>query len=136
MKKLIVLFLLVCGNMLFAIKSNNFVESSDTQGGSLGGEYNIVQVDCDASACYLICIGGGETPCNWANADYICDCNFTASNSQDMFDYAHIQMNLNVLSGNYTSNIIPHTGTKFYRSVSWNQDSSGIRVINYTLGED
>lgn len=138
MKKLVVLFMFVIVNMTFALSYNYFEETSDDKGGTSNPSagYNVAYYDCDSQGCWLNCYGGGSQQCNFADADNACGCNFTASNSQDMFDHAHAQMDANILTGTYVSNILPPSGTKYYRSVSWTEDSNGIRVINYTLGED
>lgn len=138
MKKLVIIISLLMVNMTFGLTVNNFVETSDTQGGSskITAGYNYVTVDCDLTACFLSCYGAGTTPCGWHDADYICDCNFNNSVSQEMFDYAHEKMDSSIFVGTHTSNILPVSGIKYYRTVSWVQDSIGTRVIQYTLGED
>lgn len=138
MKKLVIIILLLMVNMTFGLTVNNFVETSDSQGGSskLTAGYNVVFVDCDLTECYLSCYGAGTLKCDWNNADYMCDCDFNDSFSQEMFDFAHEKMDSSIFVGTHTSNILPVSGTKYYRTVSWVQDSIGTRVIQYTLGAD
>lgn len=138
LKKLVFLFMFVMINVSFSISYYSFGETSDDKGGSSDptAGYNVAYITCDAIGCQLNCYGGGPAQCNFADADDACGCDFTASNSQDMFDHAHAQMDANILTGTYVNNIIPQSGTKYYRSVSWTEDSNGIRVIDYTLGVD
>lgn len=138
MKRLVVLLMFVLVNMSYSISYYSFGETSDDKGGTSNPSagYNVAYITCDSEGCWTNCYGGGSAVCSLAEADDACGCDFNASNSQDMFDHAHAQMDLNILTGTYVSNIIPTTGVKYYRSVSWTEDTYGIRVITYTLGVD
>lgn len=138
MKKIAILLMFVLINISYSIDWYNFQETSDDKGGSSKpiAAYNVAYVTCDGLGCGLNCYGGGETQCTWDDADYSCDCDFDDSFSQEMFDYAHHQMDSNNTTGLHVDHIMPITGTKYYRSVSWSEDTSGIRIINYTLGVD
>lgn len=137
MKAITIILIFLTTSLVYPVDWYHVKEQSDEKGGTSESTegYNIVQCNVEETYCELVCIGGGPTPCTFDNCICTCD-GFVASNSQDMFDYAHHQMDSSNFIGNYTNNIILLSGTKYYRTISWVQDSNGIRPLDYTLGVD
>lgn len=86
----------------------------------------LVYVTCEFDACVLNCYGGGNRKCCWSCAEDFIGCGdsydaFMNAMGEDMFDYMHEQLELNIFIGTYNSNIVfwP-TNTIYYRSIIWN----------------
>jgi hypothetical protein len=90
---------------------------------------NLVYIDCDDEACWLTCIGGGNVECCWGCVQGCMGCIesleiFESANGEDMFDYMHDQISIDVNTGTYTNNVIYiPTYTTYYRTINWSYNS-------------
>lgn len=136
MKKIIfiIVSLYIISSSLFSgeTKKDYLLQADNKEGGA-----NIAWIDCYATYCEIICIGGGTVDCSFTNPEIPCnDCGlFFRGLGQFMMNYAQDQISNDNYSGSYNNNFINEVGT-YYRTVSWIYNTqSNSREISLTITE-
>ncbi len=134
------LFMVYSASALTSV-TQNYSISEDVVSVETGGS-NVVYMDCeeDPTMCFVVCIGGGPTPCTISSAlDACIGCleskvvPFLEGEGQEMFDYANDQMSHGELKGEFTKNLLKQDGKKIYRTVKWEVDSKGNRKSDLSI---
>lgn len=98
-------------------------------GVSVNDKFLVVQLHCMSNRCELECrdpdsqgdaCDFGSATTTWQHPNKLI---YEESNANELFEYAKNQINLGVLIGTYTNNLIIYPlGLTYYRNVEWNSE--------------